>query len=103
VLRSDFAPLLDKSQTLGKNGVLVHSSVTGGDKMIEVPADRINLEFILGNKAMVGIVNANREFLELGLRDMSQSEAEYLGWLSKILPEPVKGIENYAQLFQKLT
>jgi len=35
---------------LGKNGVLVLSSVTGGDKRIEVPADRINLEFVLGKQ-----------------------------------------------------
>ena len=26
--------------------------------MIQVPADRINLEFVLGNKVMVGTVNA---------------------------------------------
>jgi hypothetical protein len=31
--------------------VLVLASVTGGDKMIQIPADRINLEFVLGNKS----------------------------------------------------
>ena len=41
-------------QALGKNGVLVLASVTGGDRKIEVPADQINLEFVLGNKVMVG-------------------------------------------------
>jgi glucose 1-dehydrogenase len=95
--------VFDSMQALGKNGVLVLSSVTGGDKMIEVPADRINLEFVLGNKVMVGTVNANREYFELGVRDMAQSEAEYQGWLTKLLTDPVNGIENYAQLFQKLT
>ena len=54
-------------QALGKNGVLVLSSVTGGDKMIQIPADRINLEFVLGNKVMVGTVNANREYFEMGV------------------------------------
>jgi hypothetical protein len=34
-------------EALGKNGVLVLSSVTGGDRKIEVPADRINLSFVL--------------------------------------------------------
>jgi threonine dehydrogenase-like Zn-dependent dehydrogenase len=38
---------------LGKNGVLVLTSVTGGDRKLEVPAARINLEFVLGNKVMV--------------------------------------------------
>lgn len=90
-------------QALAKNGVLVLSSVTGGDKKLEVPADRINLEFVLGNKAMVGTVNANREYFETGVRDMAQAEAEYPGWLSRLLTHPVKGLENYNELFEKLT
>lgn len=90
-------------QALAKNGVLVLSSVTGGDKKLEVPADRINLEFVLGNKAMVGTVNANREYFEAGVRDMAQAEAEYPGWLTRLLTHPVKGLENYNELFEKLT
>lgn len=43
------------------------SSVTGGDRKIEVPADKINLDFVLGNKVMVGTVNANREYFEMGV------------------------------------
>src|SRR2546422_3843012 len=35
--------VFDSMQTLGKNGVLVLSSVTGGDKMVSIPPDRINL------------------------------------------------------------
>jgi hypothetical protein len=49
----------------------VLSSVTGGDRMVEVPTDRINLEFVLGNKVMVGTVNANRGYFEVGRRDMA--------------------------------
>src|SRR5438093_1769399 len=94
--------VFDSMQTLGKNGVLVLSSVTGGDKMISIPADRINLEFVLGNKVMVGTVNANREYFELGVRDMAQAEAEYAGWLSKLLTDPVQGLENYRELFDTL-
>ena len=95
--------VFDSMQALGKNGVLVLASVTGGDKMIQIPADRINLEFVLGNKVMVGTVNANREYFEMGVGDMAQAEAEYPGWLSKLLTDPVKGLENYSELFQKLT
>ena len=32
-----------------------------------MPADKINLEFVLGNKVMVGTVNANREYFESGV------------------------------------
>jgi len=95
--------VFESMQALGKNGVLVLSSVTGGDKKIEVPADRINLDFVLGNKVMVGTVNANREYFEMGVRDMAQAEAEYPGWLGRLLTHPVKGLENYKELFEKLT
>ena len=89
-------------QALGKNGVLVLSSVTGGDRMVQIPADRINLDFVLGNKVMVGTVNANREYFEIGVRDMAQAEAEYPGWLKRLLTDPVRGLENYPGLFKKL-
>lgn len=95
--------VFDSMQALGKNGVLVLTSVTGGDRKIEVPADRINLDFVLGNKVMVGSVNANREYFELGVRDLSQAALEYPGWLEKLLTDPVKGLENYDELFKKLT
>ena len=71
--------------------------------MIQVPADRIDLEFVLGNKVMVGTVNANREYFELGVRDMAQAEEEYPNWLSKLLTDRVQGLDNYADLFKKLT
>src|SRR5262245_36648864 len=99
-----YSPMVfDSMQALGKNGVLVLSSVTGGDRKVEAPADKINLEFVLGNKVMVGTVNANREYFEMGARDMAQAEAEYPGWLERLLTHPVKGLENYRELFDKLT
>ena len=99
-----FSPIVFESmQALGKNGVLVLSSVTGGDRKVEVPADQINLQFVLGNKVMIGTVNANREYFELGVRDMAQAEAEYSGWLGRLLTHPVKGLENYRELFATLT
>jgi len=99
-----FSPVVFESlRALGKNGVLVLSSVTGGDRMVEVPADKINLEFVLGNKVMVGTVNANREYFESGVRDLAQSEAEYPGWLERLLTHPVKGLDNFNELLEKLT
>lgn len=99
-----FSPVVfECMEALGKNGVLVLSSVTGGDRRVEVPADRINLGFVLGNKVMVGTVNANREYFELGVRDMAQAEAQFAGWLSRLLTHPVQGLENYQELFALLT
>jgi threonine dehydrogenase-like Zn-dependent dehydrogenase len=96
------AVVFESMQVLAKNGVLVLTSITGGNRMLEVPSDRINLAFVLGNKVMVGSVNASRENFETGVRDMSQAEAEYPGWLRHLLTHPVHGLENYAELFDRL-
>ena len=95
--------VFESMQALAKNGVLVLSSVTGGDRMIEVPADRINLEFVLGNKVMVGTVNANREYFESGVKDMTHAESQYPGWLKRLLTHPVRGLENWKLLLETLT
>ncbi len=99
-----FSPIVFEAMNiLGKNGVLVLSSVTGGGRTVEVPADMINLGFVLGNKVVVGTVNANREYFETGVKDLSQAELEWPGWLSKLLTHPVKGLENYQELINTLT
>jgi threonine dehydrogenase-like Zn-dependent dehydrogenase len=99
-----FSPIVfEAMQHLGKNGVLILSSVTGGGRDIQVPADMINLGFVLGNKVMVGTVNANREYFEAGVYDLSRAELEFPGWLSKFLTHPVEGLDNYQDMMRLLT
>lgn len=99
-----FAPIVfEAMEHLGKNGVLILSSVTGGGRNVQVPADMINLGFVLGNKVMVGTVNANREYFEAGVYDLSRAELEFPGWLSKLLTHPVTGLENYQDMMRMLT
>lgn len=99
-----FSPIVfDAMQLLAKNGLLVLASVTGGNRMVEVPADRLNLEFVLGNKVMVGTVNASREHFEIAVADLAKTELEYPGWLKRLLTHPVRGLENYKELFRHLT
>src|SRR3989449_3529387 len=50
--------VFESMQALGKNGVLILSSVTGGNRKIEIPADRSNVDFVMGHKVMFGTVNA---------------------------------------------
>ncbi len=97
------AVVFESMRALAKNGVLVLTSVTGGDRMVEVPADRINLEFVLGNKVMVGTVNANREYFETGVKDMAHAESQYPGWLQRLLTHRVRGLENWKLLLRTLT
>ncbi len=99
-----FSPIVfEAMQALAKNGVLVLSSVTGGDRMVEVPADKINLDFVLGNKVMVGTVNANREYFESGVKDLAAAVLEYGDWLKRLLTHRVVGLEQYQELFEHLT
>lgn len=99
-----YSPLVfEAMECLGKNGVLILSSVTGGHRSIPVPADMINLGFVLGNKAVVGTVNANREYFEAGVYDLCRAELEFPGWLAKFLTHPVNGLDNYREMMRLLT
>ncbi|MEP7064800.1 MAG: glucose 1-dehydrogenase [Gemmatimonadota bacterium] len=99
-----FSPLVfEAMRVLGKNGVLVMVSVTGGERTIEIPADKINQGFVLGNKVAVGSVNAAREDFERGVDDLAHAVLMYPGWLARLLTHPVCGLENYAQLIETLT
>jgi len=99
-----YSPVVfEAMECLGKNGVLVLASVTGGDREHAIPADKINLDFVLGNKLVVGTVNANREYFEAGVYDFARAELEFPGWLSQLLTHPVTGLENYQQMMQTLT
>lgn len=100
---SGFSPLAFQAiEALGKNGVLVLSSVTGGDKKVEVNADKINQGIVLGNKVLVGTVNASRADFVSGVDDLVKAEAFYPGWLSKLLTTRVQGLENYEEMLHHL-
>jgi threonine dehydrogenase-like Zn-dependent dehydrogenase len=90
-----FSPLVfEAMRALAKNGVLVLSSVTGGDRKIEVPSDAINLSLVLGNNVTVGTVNANGEHFEAGVRDLAVTEDQYEGWLGRLLTHKVEGLDD---------
>ena len=99
-----FSPLVfEAMEVLGKNGVLVMVSVTGGDRTMDVPTDRINQGFVLGNKVAVGSVNASLADFERGVQDLSQLELSHPGWLGRLLTHPVHGLDQYRALIDTLT
>jgi len=89
-------------QYLEKNGVLCLTSITGGSLTVEIPGDQVNLDFVLNNKVMFGTVNANREYFEMGVRDLATAECEFPGWLSKMLTHPVQGLDQYKEMMNLL-
>jgi len=100
---SGFSPLVfQAAEALGKNGILVLSSVTGGENKVEVNADKLNEGFVLGNKVMVGTVNASHADFVSGVNDLVKAEAFFPGWLNKLLTTRVNGLENYAEMLRHL-
>ncbi|MCO8125221.1 glucose 1-dehydrogenase [Stieleria sp. TO1_6] len=89
-------------QHVGHNGVVVWTSITGGDKNIEIPSDNVNLNWVLGNKLLLGSVNANRTHFESGIRDLALGDMMYPGVLDKILTHPVDGMDNYQEMMRLL-
>jgi len=87
---------------VGHNGVLVWTSITGGDDRVDMPADKINIDWVLGNKLLLGSVNANRDHFESGISDLALGEVMYPGVLHKILTDPVDGLDNYAEMMRLL-
>src|ERR671933_2796285 len=99
-----FSPIIwEAAEVLGKNGVLVLSSITGGERKAEIASDRINQSFVLGNKVMVGTVNASPADFRSGVTDLIKAEAIYPGWLGQLLTTPIDGLENYEQMIRELT
>ena len=98
-----FSPLVFQAMgVLGRNGVLVLSSVTGGSRTTEVPSDALNLGFVLGNKVMVGTVNASRADFEAGVRDLAMAEARWPGWPGRLLTHPVHGLDEAPKALELL-
>jgi threonine dehydrogenase-like Zn-dependent dehydrogenase len=98
-----YSPLVfEAMESLGTNGILVMVSVTGGDRKVEIPADRINQGFVLGNKAAVGSVNASREDFERAVQDLAHAELSYPGWLARLITHRVPGLEKYQELITRL-
>ena len=92
----------DCMRHLGHNGALVWASITGGKKTTEVPSDKINIEWVLGNKLLLGSVNGNREHFEMGIRDLATGEMTFPGVLQRMLTNPVDGLDNYGEMMRLL-
>lgn len=89
-------------EVLNLNGALVWTSITGGKHETTVPSDRINLEWVLGNKLLVGSVNGNRHHFELGIQALAQGELTFPGVTQRILTHPVAGLDQYQEMMRLL-
>jgi threonine dehydrogenase-like Zn-dependent dehydrogenase len=70
---------------LSPGGVCVLSSVTGGERRLEIDVATWNREIVLGNRLVFGTINAGRRHFEAAGRDLEAWEARHPGWLSRLV------------------
>jgi len=96
-----FSPLaFDTLELLALNGIMCRTGISGGDKVLTIHSDRINLDMVLGNKVVFGSVNANRTHFEKGLRDLQIIDNRWPGLLGKIINRRV-GFSDFKEAFIK--
>ena len=83
---------------LGSNGVLVLLSLTGGDTVAPVPVDLLNREWVLGNKVLVGSVNAAHEDFTAGVEDLERFEARWPGLTERLITHRLNGFADVARI-----
>ncbi len=85
---------------ISTNGVLCLTSITGGRKKVELPLEEINLDVVLGNKTIVGVVNANISDYKTGLKDLNDFEKKWPGTTKKLITKRIK-FPNITTIFER--
>lgn len=70
---------------LGLNGVLCLMGVSTGERRLEICADCINIEMVLGNKVVFGTVSSNRTHFERAIQLLGETEQKWPGWLARLI------------------
>lgn len=76
-------------EALGTNGALVLTGVSGGSRTLEVDGNRLNLAMVMGNKLVVGSVNANRGHFEAAVRDLTTIQERWPELLPRLITRRV--------------
>jgi threonine dehydrogenase-like Zn-dependent dehydrogenase len=86
------------TRLLARNGVCVLASVTLGTRPLEVDAADWNQHMIIGNRLVVGTVNAGREHFEAAGRDLHTAERQWPGWAARLITRRLPFTEAAAAL-----
>jgi len=70
---------------LGVNGVLCLLGVSTGEKRLEICADCIDMEMVLGNKMVFGSVSSNRGHFERAIQLLAHMEQKWPRWLPRLI------------------
>jgi len=87
-------------EILGTNGILCLTSITDGKEELNMPVAQINFDFVLENKTMFGIVNANSDDWDEAVKSLQGFRKRWPGALEQMITKKVKP-EQYEQAFEK--
>lgn len=94
-----YAPLLFRAlNTLGVNGVLVLTGVTGGHHALDVDVNLMNTTMVLENQAMIGSVNAARRHYQQAVQDLSAFVTRFGPVVPALITERVP-LSKFGQAF----
>jgi len=87
-------------QLLGINGVLVLLSVTGGSRTATLPLDKINFDFVTGNKTMVGSVNSTDADFRAAIADLQEIERRWPGLAARLITHRLTSLDEAVGLME---
>ena len=71
------AVALEAMETIGTNGVVVLTSITPRNARIDVGMDELNNHLVLGNRSVIGSVNASNDDFKQALKTLHDLEERY--------------------------
>jgi threonine dehydrogenase-like Zn-dependent dehydrogenase len=83
---------------LGLNGVCILGSVTAEQKKMEVDVAAFNQSMVLGNRIVLGTVNAGLRHFEAAARDLEGAQVRFPGWLERMITRRLP-VEDARQAF----
>lgn len=92
-----YSPLAwEAVEALETNGAVCLLSVTGGERAVEIPSDRLNNRMVLGNRLMLGAVNAHRRDFERAVGDLERIRERWPGMLERFITRrlPMESIRD---------
>ena len=70
---------------LATNGVYVLTGIPGGDRPLSIPGAAMMRQLVLKNQAMLGSVNAGRDFFQMAADDLARADLEWKGHVNKLI------------------
>jgi threonine dehydrogenase-like Zn-dependent dehydrogenase len=70
---------------LAVNGVYVLTGIPGGDRPLEIPGAELIRRLVLGNRVMLGSVNASREHFQMAVDDLFQAHLRWGDDLARLI------------------